>query len=112
MDPQQKPAMPQPPSRLAWSMLAALGVIALIGLTAWLAIRYVDSEWQRDLRNWQVRLGIVSDSRYAAINGWLDGQIRSLSALADNPSLQLYATQISLAPTDEESLSIIDSQTE
>ena len=81
-------------------------------MTAWLAIRYVESEWQRDLRNWQVRLGIVSDFRYAAINGWLDGQLRTLSALADNPSLQLYATQISLAPTDSKSLSIIDSQTE
>ena len=81
-------------------------------MTAWLAIRYVDSEWQRDLRNWQVRLGIVGDSRYAAIDGWLDGQVHTLSALADNPSLQLYARQISMAPTDDESLSIIDSQTE
>ncbi len=112
MDPQPKRELPQPPGRLTWSILAAFAVVAFTVVTAWLAIRYVDSEWQRDLRNWQVRLGIVSDSRYAAINGWLDGQVHTLSALADNPSLQLYATQISMAPTDDESLSIIDSQTE
>jgi HD-GYP domain-containing protein (c-di-GMP phosphodiesterase class II) len=100
------------PHRIVWTIVAAAAIIVFVALTAWLAIRYVDSEWQRDLRNWQVRMGIVTDSRFAAINGWVDEQLHALTALADNPSLQLYATQISMAPTDDESLSIIDTQTE
>ena len=62
MDPQPKREMLQPQGRLTWSILAASAVVAVTVVTGWLAIRYVESEWQRDLRNWQVRLGIVSDS--------------------------------------------------
>jgi len=96
----------------ASAVLGAALVVAAVVLTGFLALRYVESEWLRDQRNWQVRLGIVADSRFAAVNGWLEAQLRSLSALAENPSLQLYATQIALAPTDDESMSIIDAQTE
>ena len=94
------------------ALLIAAVVVGAVALTVALALSYVESEWQRDLRNWQVRLGIVANSRFAAIDGWLEEQVHSLSTLAENPSLQLYATQIALAPTDEESQSIIDAQTE
>lgn len=113
MDTASAPRSPAPFGRItASTILIAALVVAAVVLTVVLALRYVEGEWQRDLRNWQVRLGIVADSRFAAVNGWLDGQVRSLSGLAENPSLQIYATQIALAPTDDESISIIDAQTE
>src|SRR5262245_39422716 len=107
------PKGPVPLSRVTTgALLIAAVIVGAVALTVVFALSYVESEWQRDLRNWQVRLGIVADSRFAAIDSWLEEQVHSLSTLAENPSLQLYATQIALAPTDEESQSIIDAQTE
>jgi PAS domain S-box-containing protein len=109
------PSLPPTERPGRFSLQAALAAALLLAAAAAavvLVVRFVDSEWQRDLRTWQVRLGIVADSRFAAIDGWLRSQMDALGALSQNPSLQLYVTQIALAPTDSESLSIIDAQTE
>ena len=68
---------------------------ALLGVV--LVLRFADAERQRDLRTWQVRLGIVADSRFAAVNSWLEAQLDEMSGLAENASLQLYASQLAAA---------------
>ena len=70
-------------------LIAAAGVV--------LALRFVEQERARDLRQWQVRLGIVADSRAAAVTDWLDRQADTVGGLAQNASLQLYMTELSLA---------------
>lgn len=75
-----------------------LAVIAILGVV--LVFNFVASERQRDLRAWQVRLGIVADSRAAAVAEWLEAQHQTLRELAENASLQLYLTELALAGGD------------
>lgn len=89
---------------------AALVVMAIGGVA--LIIRFVDSEWQRELRAWQVRLGIVADSRFAAVDDWLDRQFEDLAGLADNASLQLYMTQLATNAANPDDADVADAQGE
>src|SRR6185369_4868673 len=70
-------------------ILIVLGVVGI-----WAINRFVDDERQRELTQWQVRLGIVADSRAAEVNRWLAGNLADLNALADNESVQLYVGSI------------------
>src|SRR5512147_1208788 len=67
-------------------------VLAVVGI--WAINRFVEDERQRELTQWQVRLGIVADSRVAEVNRWLAGNLADLNALADNESVQLYVGSI------------------
>jgi PAS domain S-box-containing protein len=90
---------------------AAVLLVMAIGGAA-LIVRFVDSEWQRELRAWQVRLGIVADSRFAAVDDWLDRQFGELAGLADNASLQLYVTQLVTSATNPDDADVADAQAE
>ena len=90
---------------------AAVLLVMAIGGAA-LIVRFVDSEWQRELRAWQVRLGIVADSRFAAVDAWLDRQFDELAGLADNASLQLYMTQLATGATNPDDADVADAQGE
>lgn len=70
-------------------ILLILGVVGI-----WAINSFVDDERQRELTQWQVRLGIVADSRVAEVNRWLAGNLADLNALADNESVQLYVGSI------------------
>ena len=76
--------------------LTAFAVLAAVALAVGLAVRCVDQERERDLRAWQTRLGIVADSRAAAVSAWVGSQFTELSGLAENASLQLYMTELTL----------------
>ncbi|HEY3148540.1 MAG TPA: HD domain-containing phosphohydrolase [Dongiaceae bacterium] len=69
-----------------------LAILAVAGI--WAINRFVEDERQRELTQWQVRLGIVADSRVAEVNRWLAGNLADLNALADNESVQLYVGSI------------------
>ena len=69
-------------------MVAVLGVIFVF--------RFVESERRREVQDWQIRLGIVADTRAAHVNDWIEEQFATLRELAENASLQLYVTEISL----------------
>lgn len=77
-----------------------LVVLAVAGI--WAINRFVDEERQRELTQWQVRLGIVADSRAAEVNRWLAGNMADLAALADNESVQLYVGSIDEFSSDPE----------
>jgi len=90
---------------------AAVLLVLAIGGGA-LIVRFVGSEWQRELRAWQVRLGIVADSRFAAVDAWLDRQFEELAGLADNASLQLYMTELATSATNPDDADVADAQGE
>ena len=69
---------------------AALVIATVVGTL--LVLQFAASERERELKQWQVRLGIVADSRLADVEGWLGEQLDELTALAENASLQLYMT--------------------
>lgn len=69
-------------------LLAAMSVLGIAGV-----LKFVDAERQRDLQNWQIRLGIVADSRAAAVADWLAAQRDTVNGLAENASVQLFLTE-------------------
>ena len=80
-----------------------LVILAVAGI--WAINHFVDTERQRELTQWQVRLGIVADSRAAEVNRWVAGNVADLEALADNESVQLYVGSIdefSADPTQQD----------
>jgi len=70
-------------------LLAALAAAAVIG-----AIRIAEADRDRELRLWQTRLGIIADTRTAAVEDWLAAQFAGLTQIAENASLQLYMTAL------------------
>ena len=83
-------------------ILIVLGVVGV-----WAINRFVDEERERELTQWQVRLGIVADSRVAEVNRWLAGNMADLNALAENESVQLYVGSIdefSSDPTQQDQI--------
>lgn len=87
------------PSRPINKLVVAVGVaILLVLVTAVIAIFFfVGQERQRALQEWQIRLGIVADSRTAAVNDWIEQNYAQLRELADNTSLKLYMTEVAQA---------------
>ncbi|WP_119422022.1 HD domain-containing phosphohydrolase [Desertibaculum subflavum] len=77
---------------------ALLVMIAVLGVV--LVLRFVAAERARDLVGWQVRLGIVADSRAAAIDEWIEQGFTVARELAENPTVQLYLTELQLAGGD------------
>lgn len=81
--------------------LAIISAIA-IGVAAAIAgvFAFVESERQRDIQAWQVRLGIIADSRTAAVNEWVEQNFGYMRELAQNASLQLYLSDIAAGGAD------------
>ncbi len=57
---------------------------------------FIESERARDHQAWQIRLGIVADSRAAAVREWVANRFSSLRELSENQSLQIYMTELML----------------
>ncbi|MFA6022207.1 MAG: hypothetical protein WC722_18275, partial [Rhodospirillales bacterium] len=74
-----------PRRRINWIVVgSAIVLIAGIAAAIFFAFRFVEEERQRDLQAWQIRLGIVADSRVAAVNEWVEGKYATLRELAEN----------------------------
>ena len=92
----------KPPRRAGITFgLVALGIVVAAVIGVILVFYFVGIERDRDLRAWQDRLGIVADSRVAAVNNWVEQQYANLNALAQNASLQIYMTELSLSAGDK-----------
>ena len=84
---------PSGPSRLAIAVpIAVLVVLVLVG--AFFINAYIEQERERDLQQWESRLGLVADTKVDAIETLLNGSFDDLQELADNASLQLYLGQL------------------
>jgi PAS domain-containing protein len=78
--------------------MVAIGIVvllAVIGAGVFFAFQFVKGERQRALNEWQIRLGIVADSRVAEFNEWVDSNFDVIAELTENASLQLYLTELS-----------------
>ncbi len=75
-------------------VLTVLALAALAAVGVFLIFRFVDGERERETHAWQLRLGIVADSRVAAVNDWIERQFRDLSGLAENASFQIYVGEV------------------
>lgn len=96
-----KPSAPVLPPRKFNKFVIGGGVALIVGIVAavLLARTYVDEELKRETQAWQVRLGIVADSRVAGVNDWIDGNFVFLRELSQNASLQLYMSELASSGT-------------
>ncbi len=76
------------PARTGLILLLLFFIISLA-----LIMKYAEKERQRDLLNWQSRLGILADMRKASVENWLNDRKNKLKAVSSNPTLQLYLSQ-------------------
>jgi HD-GYP domain-containing protein (c-di-GMP phosphodiesterase class II) len=75
--------------------LLALGAVVVAG--AILIGLWAAQERERDLRQWEARLGLVADTRADALARVVAGYQRDLAELAGNASLQFYLGQVAEA---------------
>ncbi len=88
-----------PPRKVNKFVLAGgIAVALMVAGAVVLAKFYVDEELKRETQAWQVRLGIVADSRVSAVNDWIDVNFDVLRDLTQNASLQLYMSELASAP--------------
>lgn len=95
----EKPAGDVLPPRKYNKFVLGGGVALVLAIVAsiFIARNFVSEELKRETQAWQVRLGIVADSRVAAVNEWIDGNFEILRGLTQNASLQLYMAELSSA---------------
>lgn len=91
-------------NKMAIAIVTGIALFVAAAITGVFA--FVDSERQRDIQAWQVRLGIIADSRTASVNQWVETNFGYMRDLAQNASLQLYVSDIAQAgdieSTDDE----------
>ncbi len=78
------------------ALIIGIVMAAVAAAGIYFTFNFVGQERERDLKAWQIRLGIVSDSRVADVNKWIDQNFTVMRELAENASLQLYMTELAL----------------
>lgn len=89
----------------AFVAIGTLVMLTAMAASIFFAFKFVEDERARSLQEWQIRLGIVADSRASAIDDWLSDNFKTMRELAENASLQLYMSEIAAAanaPADAE----------
>jgi HD-GYP domain-containing protein (c-di-GMP phosphodiesterase class II) len=84
------------PARTGLVLLVLFFIMSVL-----LIMKYAEKERQRDLQNWQSRLGILADMRKASVEDWLNDRKTKLQKLSVNPTLQLYLSQYEDLNDDE-----------
>jgi HD-GYP domain-containing protein (c-di-GMP phosphodiesterase class II) len=79
-----------------------VGMIGVIIAAVYFTFYFVEQERQRALLEWQVRLGIVADSRAADVNEWVDANFAVIRELSENASLQIYMDELAMSEGDKE----------
>lgn len=85
-------------------IMVAGGLLAVLVVGILFAFKFVEDERARNLQEWQIRLGIVADSRSAAIGDWIEQNFAVMRELTENSSLQLYVTELAMAAGDKEAV--------
>jgi|ETNmetMinimDraft_26_1059896.scaffolds.fasta_scaffold00428_10 HD-GYP domain-containing protein (c-di-GMP phosphodiesterase class II) len=75
-------------------VIPVLALAGLVLLGMFFISVYIDKERERDLQQWEARLGLVADAKVDAIQDFLSGTFDDLQVLADNASLQMYLGQL------------------
>ncbi|NCZ52524.1 MAG: PAS domain S-box protein [Verrucomicrobia bacterium] len=87
------PKIPEAPVRRPWKMTTILAVVFLGVFTVGGVLgilSFVQAEKERTLRDWQIQMGLVVETRAAAIEGWLGSQFDILRSISGNESQKIY----------------------
>ncbi len=83
-------------------MVLLAGVAVLLSIGVGLIWYYGLSEKSRAMREWQVNLGLVAESRAQEVSAWLADQRKTVDELASNVSLQLYLSDLVQTKNEED----------
>ena len=72
----------------------AVLVAAIVITGVWLIARFTAVDLARDMQTWQEKLNLIAESRTSEVNKWVSEHFKDLHTLSDNPSLQLYLTEL------------------
>ena len=93
------------PRKVNWVVVgSAIGLVILAIGAIIFSFRFVEDERKREMQAWQIRLGIVADSRAAAVGEWIDRNFSALRELTENASLQLYMTELKMSEGDKDAV--------
>ncbi len=81
--------------RTVIGLAAAIVILAVVGFLA--IARMIDTNKGRELDAWYRQLGLVADSRAAAVDDWLGSQKDAISAVAGNSTVQFFMTELAFA---------------
>lgn len=73
--------------------LSGFMIVMLVGLAVLLVLQFASHQYDRDMRDWQVRLGLIADSRLNAVDSWLELQFEDMRQLAANPSVRSFVAK-------------------
>ncbi len=76
------------------ALLIGIGMAVAVVLAVAGSFYFIEEERQREVQAWQVRLGIVADSRAQAVNEWVEQNFGYMRELSENASLQLYMSEL------------------
>jgi HD-GYP domain-containing protein (c-di-GMP phosphodiesterase class II) len=76
------------------ALMIGAGMVVAVVASVWGSFQFIAGERQREIQQWQVRLGIVADSRAAAIGEWVEQNFSYMRELSENASLQLYLSEL------------------
>jgi len=81
------------PGRLSVPVFAVILTVLLL-VSAFGIKKFLEYEEKRDLMSWQITLGVMADQASNRLESWIREQFSSLGDLAENGSLQLYASHV------------------
>jgi len=79
-----------------YSIAIIVAAILIIGFG--LVTRYISIDVARDMRTWQEKLNLIAESRAADVTKYVNDHFKELHSLSENPSLQLYLTELEMLP--------------
>ena len=71
-------------------------VVALVLAGLWVMSRFVSLDVARDLNDWKDKLNLIAESRSSDVSHYVDQHFGDLRTLANNPSLQLYLSELQM----------------
>ncbi len=89
-----------------------IALLLLLAAGGFIINLYISKERERDLQQWESRLGLVADTRVDAIERWINEQFSNVQELARNAALQLYVWQLASQTGAAHDGSVAQRQTE
>jgi PAS domain S-box-containing protein len=87
-------SLPGPQSKVPVVVVLVVAMFLFGALLLW---HFIGVERDRNIQQWQIRLGIIADNKVNNIDRWIDQQYSTLSNLSDNASMQLYMTELAFS---------------
>lgn len=83
----------QPNSRFNRLYISAFMIALSLALGVLMALQFSYTRYQEDVRNWQVKLSLIADSRLAAIDRWLEVQFGEMRKLAGHEQVEGFLSE-------------------